>query len=443
MNGRRSLLPACRIWATGVVLTGLALSAEQAQAQAQTGPADSQSSSKPAAPKKNQSLAVLTFKNLRPSADTDWIGAGAGETLTTRLAGVPGLVLVERSEVKKVLEEQDIQSADLTDPKSAVKAGKVLGVGRIVVGTYFNDGGKVTFNVRVLDVETAEVLNAANINGKDDDIGALLLQLAEAVIKSFDKKVVIEDSKPVVRDSQADERIDLTPEQRQSFQNIGTSNAKAYEAYSRAKAAFTAGDAAGVIAWLTKAVELDPKFALALNDRAVTYMLSKRLDLALPDINAAIQLEPKNAMFWMNRGYAYAVAGQVDNAMKDFDKAIEVNPAYPNTYGMRGLINAQRGQLDAAIKDFTKGISIYPFHTLYYARANCYYTRQRYDLAVQDMNAAISQVPSYAGYYLGRSQAYYGMGQYARAVADARLCVQHGGQIPPQYMMMLNAVANQ
>jgi hypothetical protein len=56
------------------------------------------------------------------------------------------------------------------------------------------------------------------------------------------------------------------------------------------------------------------------------------------------------------------------------------------------------------------------------------------------MDAAINQVPTFAGYYLGRSQAYYGWRQYARAVADARTCVQLGGQIPPQYMMMLNQV---
>jgi tetratricopeptide (TPR) repeat protein len=416
---------------------GLAIvTAFAAGASAQTQPA-----SAPAGPRKNQSLAVVEFKNLRPGADTDWIGAGAAETLTTRLTGVPGLVLVERGQVKKVLDEQDLQKVDFSDPKSAVKAGKVLGVGRIVVGTFFNNGGKVTFNVRVLDVETAEVLNAANINGKDDDIGDLLLQLADAVIKSFDKKVVIEDSKPVVRDSRADERIELTAEQRKGIGDIGTKDPKAFEAYSRAKAAFAAGDAAGVVAWLTKAIETDPKFALAYNDRAVTYILSKRLDLALPDINAAIGIDPKNAMYWANRGFVYASANQVDNAMKDFDKAALVNPNYANTYVLRGMLNYQRGQLDAAVKDFTKSIGIYPFHSLYYARANCYYKQQRYDLAVKDMDSAIGQVPMFAGYYLGRSQAQYGLRQYAKAVADAKMCVQLGGQIPPQYMMMLNSVS--
>ena len=433
MRGRPSFLTK---WA---LVAGMGVLA----ACAATGQAQSRPATNPAGPKKNQSLAVLTFKNLKANAEADWIGAGAAETLTTRLLGVPGLVLVERGQIKKVLDEQDLQKADLTDPKSAVKAGKVLGVARIVVGTYFSDGGKVTFNVRILDVETAEVLNAANINGRDDDIGALLLDLSEAVIKSFDKKVVIEDSKPVLKDAAADERIALTAEQRKALRNIGTTNAKAYEAYSRAKAAAAAGDVQSLIGWLTKAIELDGRFAMAYNDRGATYILMQKLDLALSDLNKAVQLDPNNAMFWANRGALYGVAGQMAQANKDFEKAIALNPNYPNTYALRGTLNMQQKRLEEAVADFTSAIHIYPFHTFHYMRACNYYLQQKYALAVADMNAAIAQVPSFAGYYLGRSQNYYGLGQYAKAIADAKMCIQLGGQIPPQYMMMLNAVANQ
>jgi tetratricopeptide (TPR) repeat protein len=432
MNGRQAF-STCAL--AVAILSALAGAQESRPA---SGPAEPATASRPAGARKNQSLAVLAFKNLRENKESDWIGAGAAETLTTRLIGVPGLVLVERAQVKKVLDEQDLQKADLTDPKSAVKAGRVLGVGRIVVGTYFSEGGKITFNVRVLDVETAEALSAANLNGKDDDIGGLLLQLAEAVIKSFDKKVVIEDARPVVRDAAGEDRLALTAEQKESIRNIGTSSAEAFEAYSRAKAAFAAGDAQGVMGWLTKAIELDGKFAMALNDRATMHLMSQRPDLALADFNSAIQADPKNAMFWANRGALYGMANQMDKANKDFDKAVALNPNYPNTYALRGVLLSQRGQHDAAAKDFTRAIGIYPFHALYYARANCYYNQQKYDLAARDMDSAIAQAPAFAGYYLARSQAYYGQRQYAKAVADAKMCIQLGGQIPPQYMMMLN-----
>jgi tetratricopeptide (TPR) repeat protein len=129
--------------------------------------------------------------------------------------------------------------------------------------------------------------------------------------------------------------------------------------------------------------------------------------------------------------------------MKDFDKAVEANPNYVNAYTLRGMVDYGRKEYDEAVKDFTKAIAIYPFHALYYMRANCHFSKGRYDQAVTDMNSAISQVPAFAGYYLGRSQSYYSLKQYAKAKADAKTCVQLGGQIPPQYQMMLNQVGNQ
>ena len=73
-------------------------------------------------------IAILKFKSLRADIDTDWIGEGAAETLTTKLTGVPGLVVVERAQVAKVIEEQNFQQLDIADPKTAVKLGKFIGV---------------------------------------------------------------------------------------------------------------------------------------------------------------------------------------------------------------------------------------------------------------------------------------------------------------------------
>ena len=81
----------------------------------------------PAKVKRPRYIAVVGFRNLRPGTDTDWIGEGAAETVTTKLCGVPGLVAVERLEIKKVINEQDFQQTDLVDPAKAVKIGKLLG----------------------------------------------------------------------------------------------------------------------------------------------------------------------------------------------------------------------------------------------------------------------------------------------------------------------------
>src|SRR5262245_21125461 len=59
-------------------------------------------------------IAVLPFENLKKDAQYDWLGIGAADTLTTKLAAVDALVVVERSQVQKVLQEQDFQKLDVT-----------------------------------------------------------------------------------------------------------------------------------------------------------------------------------------------------------------------------------------------------------------------------------------------------------------------------------------
>jgi len=212
-------------------------------------------------------IAVLPFKNLKADKETDWVGAGAAETVTTKLVGVPGILAVERTEIQKVLAEQTFRNSDFADPATAVKVGRLLGAGRIVVGTFVRDSGNDIFNVRVVDVETAQILNAVSLAGKATGIFEALTKLAESVVESFDKKVVIVDARPVVKDAPPQERVQLTEEQKRLLAERGTTNPQAWEAAARG---VNTNDLDEKIGWLTKAIALDPGYVWAYNDRGVS-----------------------------------------------------------------------------------------------------------------------------------------------------------------------------
>jgi TolB-like protein len=83
------------------------------------------------------------------------------ERLTTHMAGIKGVRVVERSLIKKVLEEQHLSETGVIDPSSAQKLGKVLGVNVIVTGTLIDlDDGRTEVNARALKAETGEVMAA-------------------------------------------------------------------------------------------------------------------------------------------------------------------------------------------------------------------------------------------------------------------------------------------
>jgi len=56
----------------------------------------------------------------------------------------------------------------------------------------------------------------------------------------------------------------------------------------------------------------------------------------ISEYTKAIELNPKFAMAYVKRGMAYHKKGQYDQAISDFNKAIELNPEYAKAYSNRG-----------------------------------------------------------------------------------------------------------
>ena len=106
------------------------------------------------------------------------------DALTAKLAGRPGLTLIDRASIDKILKEQNFQNSDRSSPDTAAKIGKLLGVGQIVLvqvvdGSYTQHNnvsggttqtiGSVSLraNARIIDVETAAILGEPTAGYQD------------------------------------------------------------------------------------------------------------------------------------------------------------------------------------------------------------------------------------------------------------------------------------
>lgn len=76
----------------------------------------------------------------------------------------------------------------------------------------------------------------------------------------------------------------------------------------------------------TKALELEPKDAIILSNRARTWLVLKQYDQSLADCTAAIQLDPKNAYHYVTRGKVYE---QIDDSRSqaDYARALALDPS--------------------------------------------------------------------------------------------------------------------
>ena len=113
MRTARSRLPTVAPLLAAAILMGFVAARAYAQAPAQP------AAQEKAAPLRR--IAIMPLVNLKPDKETDWLGKGTAETLSTNLMRVSGLILVEQTQLAAVLYQQDRQIADFADANTAAK----------------------------------------------------------------------------------------------------------------------------------------------------------------------------------------------------------------------------------------------------------------------------------------------------------------------------------
>lgn len=114
-------------------------------------------------------IAVLDFESIGGGRED--FGRGVAEILRTALIETNKYTVIERGMLYKVINEQKLQVAGLTDPKAAVEIGKMTGADTVVVGSVVKFGSSYTITPRFIDVKTAEAKVGKNLTcGSEEEI---------------------------------------------------------------------------------------------------------------------------------------------------------------------------------------------------------------------------------------------------------------------------------
>ena len=174
-----------------------------------------------------------------------------------------------------------------------------------------------------------------------------------------------------------------------------------------------------------KAIQLQPDYAAAYNNRGSAKAGLGRYDEAIADCDKAIQLQPDYAAAYNNRGNAKAGLGRYDEAIADYDKAIRLNPDYAAAYYNRGNAKAGLGRHDEAIADYDKAIRLNPDDAAAYNnRGSAKNNLGRCDEAIADYDKAIRLNPDDAAAYNNRGNAKDNLGRCDEAIADYDKAIQ-------------------
>ncbi|MDA1190085.1 MAG: FlgO family outer membrane protein [Candidatus Poribacteria bacterium] len=112
-------------------------------------------------------IAILPFENLGDAPEFAWIGSSIQESLTTELQSLSSYRLVERGQLRRVVNEQQLQASPLFNPNTAVETGTLWNVRFLVMGGYRQAGDIYYLNARRIDAQTGEVMETADIAGRD------------------------------------------------------------------------------------------------------------------------------------------------------------------------------------------------------------------------------------------------------------------------------------
>ncbi len=112
------------------------------------------------------------------------------------------------------------------------------------------------------------------------------------------------------------------------------------------------------IMFYTRAINIDPNFALAYVNRGFAWTTMGRFDKAIADYTKAIEKDPEFAIAYNNRCEAWKVEDELDKAITDCSSAIYFNPTLAPAYYNRSLALEAKGEFDKAIADIAKAAAL-------------------------------------------------------------------------------------
>jgi serine/threonine-protein kinase len=300
------------------------------------------------------SLAVLPFENLG-NKDDAYFADGMTDEISSKLGSVGGLTVIGRQSAKSY--------ANTTKPPQQI--GKELGATYLLTGTVRWDRSRNGRNlVKITPVllrsssgaeiwsepYQAEATNVFDIQGK----------VAEHVAEAM--------------------RVKLSQSDRTQLAARPTEDAQAYDYFLRGKilsniTATRPSDYLRAAAFLQRAVERDPKFALAYAHLGNAHLNAfwfqaddspHRLAMAQAAIDTALALDPGMAAGYMAKAtYYYRAKLDYPKALQTLLLAEKISPNDPEVLYLKGLIERRQGKWDEAIKDQERSAQLDPRNVRY------------------------------------------------------------------------------
>jgi TolB-like protein/Tfp pilus assembly protein PilF len=294
--------------------------------------------------KMDKSIAVLPFQNLSDDQDNAYFADGIQDDVLTNLSKIADLKVISRTSVMQYRGR----------PSNLRDIGKALGVSNILEGSVRRSGNKVRVNVQLIDANTDEHVWATDYDREVDvtDVFEIQSDLAREIANTLQAK--------------------LSPQMTRK----PTENGEAYLAFVEAHNLSCAMEDLTKLKQseqvYERAIELDPKFALALArySQLESWMVrthdgsSDHRKKARTLAERALQLQPDLPEAHLALGFSYYYGdNNYEAALKEFEIAQRALPNESEVYLAIGAIQRRQGKWDESTANLEKAAGLNPKDT--------------------------------------------------------------------------------
>ncbi|CAN5201491.1 adenylate/guanylate cyclase domain-containing protein [soil metagenome] len=365
------------------------------------------------------SIAVLPFDNMSGDKEQEYFSDGITEDIITDLSRIGGLMVIARnSSFAYKGKSVDIRAV-----------GRELGVRSVLEGSIRRAGNRVRITAQLIDAANGAHLWADRYDRDLTDVFAVQDEVTRRIVDAL--------------------KVTLTPRERRLFDSStvsGSSNAEAHDLALRAREILlrptkNRDGFDRAVAFLKRAVELDPGFSQAYGGLAAAYNLDfhnrwtgtpdQSLITSMSYAELAIEKDPDDP-------FAHYVAGIIAGFMKnrerskaELDRALELSPNYTLAINAKGVYEMYAGNAEAALALIERAMRLDPGFSQQYLHffALTHLLLRRFETAAALFRERVLLVPE-----TDLTRAFYAsaLGHLGRA-AEAREVWRELMQINPRY----------
>jgi class 3 adenylate cyclase/tetratricopeptide (TPR) repeat protein/TolB-like protein len=395
-------------------------------------------------------IAVISFENLTGDSKYDYLQKAIPNLLITNLEQSNLFHVITWERMQDLLAQMGKNDIKTIDPALGFEICRMEGCNIIVIGSYIKAGDTFVTDVKVLDVNTKQLLKSVSARGTGEasilqsqidylskeisgsagipyqrietagyhvsDVTTSSMAAYDYFLKGRDAldKMYYNDAREYFEEAV---RLDSTfavawlylSNAYGSLQNIQMRNRAIEKAYAYSSRA-TEKEQITIKANYARIIENDPGEELRLlnelaakspRDKRAFYTLgvwycnSGMPDNAITELNKAIDLDPNYSEPLNQVAYQYMKKGMYAEALSYFRRYVSLNPKEANPHDSMGDLLWQMGKFDEAIAEYSLALDIKPdFHVSAGKIGYIYAMKEDYPKAEHWMNRAITAAPS-------------------------------------------------